>query len=170
MGRCSHRIESGLFPRPYDFPKAGIAEHGAENSAGISPRTLQNAAMAIRGGRIAPRCCGILRPAECGERDQFLRGYMLKPLSNRLLVERTDSEEVTRSGIIIPDSAKEKPQEGKVKSVGPGSRDKEGKVVPMEISVGDLVLFAKYGGTDVTIEGEEYLILKEDDVLAIIGK
>ena len=95
---------------------------------------------------------------------------MLKPLSNRLLVERTDSEETTSSGIIIPDSAKEKPQEGKVVSVGPGSRDKEGEVVPMEISIGDLVLFAKYGGTDVTLEGKEYLMLKEDDVLGIIGK
>lgn len=95
---------------------------------------------------------------------------MLKPLSNRLLVERTDSEETTSSGIIIPDSAKEKPQEGKVVSVGPGSRDKEGEVVPMEISIGDMVLFAKYGGTDVTLEGKEYLMLKEDDVLGIIGK
>ncbi|MCH8074835.1 MAG: co-chaperone GroES [SAR324 cluster bacterium] len=95
---------------------------------------------------------------------------MLKPLSNRLLVERIDSEETTSSGLIIPDSAKEKPQEGKVISVGPGSRDKEGEVVPMDISVGDLVLFAKYGGTDVTLDGEEYLMLKEDDVLGIIGK
>ena len=95
---------------------------------------------------------------------------MLKPLSNRLLVERIDSEETTSSGLIIPDSAKEKPQEGKVISVGPGSRDKEGAVVPMDISVGDLVLFAKYGGTDVTLDGEEYLMLKEDDVLGIIGK
>ena len=95
---------------------------------------------------------------------------MLKPLSNRLLVERIESEETTSSGLIIPDSAKEKPQEGKVISVGPGSRDKEGEVVPMDISVGDLVLFAKYGGTDVTLDGEEYLMLKEDDVLGIIGK
>ncbi len=95
---------------------------------------------------------------------------MLKPLNNRLLVERVDSEATTSSGIIIPDSAKEKPQEGKVVSVGPGSRDKEGEVVPMEISIGDLVLFAKYGGTDVTLEGKEYLMLKEDDVLGVIGK
>lgn len=94
---------------------------------------------------------------------------MLKPLHNRLLVERLDAEDTTSSGIIIPDTAKEKPQKGKVISVGPGIKDKDGKLIPMEIAKGDLVLFAKYGGTDVTIEGREYMILKEDDVLGVIG-
>ena len=94
---------------------------------------------------------------------------MLKPLHNRLLVERIDAENTTSSGIIIPDTAKEKPQQGKVISVGPGARDKDGKVIPMEVSKGDLVLFAKYGGTDVTLEGKEYMILKEDDILGVVG-
>ena len=95
---------------------------------------------------------------------------MLKPLHNRLLVERVDADDKTASGIIIPDTAKEKPQKGKVISVGPGAKDKKGKIIPMEISKGDLVLFAKFGGTDVTIEGRDYLILKEEDVLGVIGK
>ena len=93
---------------------------------------------------------------------------MLKPLHNRLLVERMESDDTTSSGIIIPDSAKEKPQQGKVISVGPGAQDKEGKVVPMEVSKGDTVLFAKFGGTEVTVEGKEYMILKEDDVLGVV--
>lgn len=95
---------------------------------------------------------------------------MLKPLHNRLLVERLESDKISSGGIIIPDSAKEKPQQGKVISVGPGSQDKEGKIVPMDISKGDVVLFAKYGGTEVTLEGNEYLMLKEDDILAVVGK
>jgi chaperonin GroES len=94
---------------------------------------------------------------------------MLKPLHNRLVVERLESEQTTASGIIIPDTAKEKPQQGRVVSVGPGARDKAGKTVPMEIAAGDTVLFTKYGGTEVTLEGKEYLILKEDDVLGVIS-
>jgi len=94
---------------------------------------------------------------------------MLKPLHNRLVVERLEAEQTTASGIIIPDSAKEAPQQGKVVAVGPGARDKAGKVVPMEIQVGDTVLFAKYGGTEVTLDGSDYMILKEDDVLAVMS-
>ncbi|HKI98240.1 MAG TPA: co-chaperone GroES [bacterium] len=94
---------------------------------------------------------------------------MLKPLHNRLVVERLEAEQTTASGIIIPDSAKEAPQQGKVVAVGPGARDKTGKVVPMEIQVGDTVLFAKYGGTEVTLDGSDYMILKEDDVLAVMS-
>jgi chaperonin GroES len=93
---------------------------------------------------------------------------MLKPLQNRLVVERLEAEQTTASGLIIPDSAKEKPQQGRVVSVGPGARNKQGKAVPMEVAVGDTVLFGKYGGTDVTLDGKEYLILKEDDVLAVM--
>jgi chaperonin GroES len=95
---------------------------------------------------------------------------MIKPLHNRVVVERLDPEEKTASGIIIPDTAKEKPQKGKVISVGPGNRDKEGKHVPLDVKNGDLILFTKYGGTDVTLDGTEYLILKEDDILGVIGK
>jgi chaperonin GroES len=94
---------------------------------------------------------------------------MLKPLHNRLVVERLEAEQTTASGIIIPDSAKEKPQQGRVVSVGPGARDKAGKQVPMEIEVGDTVLFTKYGGADVTLDGKDYLILKEDDVLGVMS-
>jgi chaperonin GroES len=94
---------------------------------------------------------------------------MLKPLHNRLVVERLEAEQTTASGIIIPDTAKEKPQQGRVISVGPGLRDKAGKLVPMEIEAGDTVIFAKYGGTDVTLDGKDYLILKEDDVLGVIS-
>lgn len=93
---------------------------------------------------------------------------MLKPLNNRLLVERMESEETTASGLIIPDTAKEKPQQGRVVAAGPGLRDKAGKRIAMEVAAGDTVLFAKYGGTDVTLDGKDYLILKEDDVLAVM--
>ena len=94
---------------------------------------------------------------------------MIKPLHNRLVVERLDPEQTTASGIIIPDTAKEKPQEGRVVSVGPGTRDKDGKLIPLEIAEGDMVLFGKYGGTDITLAGKDYLIMKDDDVLAVLG-
>jgi len=93
-------------------------------------------------------------------------GY--RPLGNRLLVKPKPSEETTKTGIVIPDSAKEKPREGKVISAGPGARDEKGKTVPMEVKVGDMVLYSKYSGTEVKIEGEEHLIVKEEDILAIV--
>jgi len=93
---------------------------------------------------------------------------MLKPLHNRLLVQRLDPEEKTASGIIIPDTAKEKPQKGRVIAVGPGSRDKSGKPMPMDVKKGDTVLFTKYGGTETSLDGKDYLILKEEDVLGVI--
>jgi len=94
---------------------------------------------------------------------------MLKPLHNRILVERVNPEEKTASGIIIPDTAKEKPQEGKVIAVGPGNRDKKGHPIPMDVKKGDRILFAKFGGSEVRIDGKEYLIMKEDDVMGIVG-
>ena len=93
---------------------------------------------------------------------------MMKPLHNRILVERVDAEGKTASGIIIPDTAKEKPQEGKAIAVGPGMKDKDGKTIPMDVKAGDRILFTKYGGTDVMLDGKEYLILKEDDVMGIV--
>lgn len=93
---------------------------------------------------------------------------MMKPLHNRILVERVAAEETTASGIIIPDTAKEKPQEGKVVAVGPGMKDKQGHLIPMEVKVGDRILFTKYGGTEVKLDGKEYLILKEEDVMGIV--
>ena len=93
----------------------------------------------------------------------------LRPLQDRILVQRVAEEEKTKGGIIIPDTAKEKPAEGKVVSVGKGKVDDTGKPIPMEVKKGDRILFGKYSGTEIKIEGVEYLIMREDDVLGIIG-
>jgi len=92
----------------------------------------------------------------------------LKPLADRLVVEPIEREEVTASGIYVPETAKEKPQEGEVVAVGPGRKDEEGNRIAMDVSKGDRVLYAKYAGTEVKLEDKEYLILKESDVLAIL--
>jgi chaperonin GroES len=91
-----------------------------------------------------------------------------KPLADRLLVKRIEEEETKKSGIIIPDTAKEKPQKGQVVSVGPGRVDEQGKRVKMEVKKGDMILFGKYSGTEVKIADKEYLIMREDDVLGIV--
>ncbi len=92
----------------------------------------------------------------------------LKPLGSRVLVEPIDVEEVTAGGIVLPETAKEKPQKGKVLSAGPGDRDDDGKYVPLDVKAGDVVLFAKYGGTEIKVEGKKLLILRESDLLAIV--
>ena len=92
----------------------------------------------------------------------------VRPLHDKVLVQRLDTEETTKGGIIIPDTAKEKPQEGKVVAVGAGRILEDGKKKPLEIKKGDKVLFSKYGGTEINIEGEDYLILREEDILAIV--
>ena len=92
----------------------------------------------------------------------------LKPLADRLVVEPIEGDEVTASGIYVPETAKEKPQEGKVVAAGPGRKDDDGKRIPMDVATGDRVLYAKYAGTEVKLEGEKYLILKESDILAIL--
>ena len=92
----------------------------------------------------------------------------LKPLQDRILVQRVAEETTTKGGIIIPDTAKEKPAEGKVTAVGNGKAGDDGKRIPLEIKKGDRILFGKYSGTEVKIEGDEYLIMREDDVLGII--
>ncbi len=92
----------------------------------------------------------------------------IRPLNDRILVKRLEEEEKTAGGIIIPDSAKEKPAEGKVIAVGPGKLNDNGDRVAMDVKAGDSVLFSKYGGTDVKIDGEDYLIMREDDVLGIV--
>lgn len=92
----------------------------------------------------------------------------LKPLGDRLVVEPKEREETTASGIILPETAKEKPQEGDVVATGPGRRDDDGKRVEMDVSVGDTVLYAKYAGTEIKVDGKKLLILKESDVLAIV--
>jgi chaperonin GroES len=93
----------------------------------------------------------------------------LRPLADRVVVKKLEAEEKTAGGIVLPDTAKEKPQQGEVLSVGPGKVDEKGNRQPMELKVGDKVLFAKYSGTEVKIEGVEYLILPERDILAVIG-
>ena len=92
----------------------------------------------------------------------------IRPLNDRLLVQRLEEEEKTAGGIIIPDSAKEKPAEGKVVAVGPGKLSDSGERVALQVKEGDIILFSKYGGTDVKLEGEDYLIMREDDVLGVI--
>ena len=93
----------------------------------------------------------------------------LHPLHNRILVQRIEEGKVRRSGMIIPDSAKEKPQEGKVLAVGKGTVNEDGKKTPLDVKAGDRVLFGKYSGSEVTLDGKEYVIMKEEDVLGILG-
>lgn len=92
----------------------------------------------------------------------------VRPLADRILVKREEPNETVRGGIIIPDTAKEKPQEGKVVAVGPGKLDEKGKRVPIEVKKGDRILIGKYVGTEVKIDGDEHIILREDDVLAVL--
>ena len=91
-----------------------------------------------------------------------------RPLHDRVLVKRIEAEEKTKGGIIIPDTAKEKPQEGEVIAVGPGARDEKGKLVPIDLKVGDRILFGKWSGNEIKLDGEELLIMKESDVMGVI--
>jgi chaperonin GroES len=93
-----------------------------------------------------------------------------RPLGDRVLIKRVEEEEKTKGGIIIPDTAKEKPQEGKVIAVGPGARDDNGKVQPLDVKAGDLILFGKWSGTEVKIDGDDLLIMKESDILGVVEK
>ena len=93
----------------------------------------------------------------------------IKPLEDRILIKSLEAEQTTASGLVIPDTAKEKPQEGEVLAVGPGRIDDKGNRVPLDVTVGDRVIFSKYGGTEIKHGGEEYLILSARDVLAIVG-
>ena len=93
----------------------------------------------------------------------------LKPLGDRIVAKQLEAQEKTKSGLILPDSAKEKPQEAKVVAVGPGKPLDEGGIKPLEVKTGDRILYSKYSGTEVTIEGTDYLILREEEILAIVG-
>jgi chaperonin GroES len=93
-----------------------------------------------------------------------------RPLHDRIVVRRVDAEEKTAGGIIIPDTAKEKPQQGEVVTVGPGARDETGKLIPIDLKAGDTVLFGKWSGTEVKIDGEDLLIMKESDIFGVIEK
>ena len=92
-----------------------------------------------------------------------------RPLHDRVVVRRVESEEKTKGGIIIPDTAKEKPQEGEIVAVGPGARDEDGKIIALDVKVGDRILFGKWSGTEIKLNGEDLLIMKEADVMGIIG-
>jgi chaperonin GroES len=92
----------------------------------------------------------------------------VKPLGDRVLVQPIEAEEVKKGGIIIPDTAKEKPQEGKIVAVGAGKRDDSGKLIPMEVKKGDRVLYGKYSGTEIKVDDKNYLIMREDDILGIL--
>ena len=92
----------------------------------------------------------------------------LKPLGNRVVVEPVEQEEVTASGLVLPETAKEKPQQGMILAAGPGERDEDGKYIAMDVKVGDKVLFAKYAGTELKLDGKKLLILRESDILAIV--
>jgi chaperonin GroES len=94
----------------------------------------------------------------------------IRPLQDRIIIKRLESEEKTKGGIIIPDSAKEKPMEGKVVAVGPGKLNEKGTRVAPEVKAGDTILFGKYAGTEIKIDGEEHLILREDDIMGVIEK
>ena len=91
-----------------------------------------------------------------------------RPLHDRVLVRRVEAEEKTKGGIIIPDTAKEKPQEGEVIAVGPGARDQSGKLIPIDLKAGDRILFGKWSGTEIKIEGEDLVIMKESDVMGVV--
>jgi chaperonin GroES len=131
------------------------------------------------------RTAGATLPGDCGTR-KTLPGFVanlnsifiineiggrpmkFRPLHDRVVLERIDAEEKTAGGIIIPDTAKEKPQQGKVVAVGPGGRDESGKLIPIDVTVGDRVLFGKWSGTEVKIDGVEYLIMKESDIMGVL--
>jgi chaperonin GroES len=92
-----------------------------------------------------------------------------RPLHDRVVVKRLEGEEKTKGGIIIPDTAKEKPQEGQIVAVGPGARDEAGKLVPLDVKAGDRILFGKWSGTEVKVDGQDLIIMKESDILGIVG-
>lgn len=94
----------------------------------------------------------------------------IRPLQDRVIVQRIEEEEKTKGGLIIPDTAKEKPQEGKIVAVGKGKLNDDGKITPLDVKVNDRVLFGKYAGTEINIDGEEHLIMREEDILGIIDK
>jgi chaperonin GroES len=118
----------------------------------------------------------VFRSASVGNPDLKLnlQGTMMantkfRPLHDRVVVKRIDAEEKTKGGIIIPDTAKEKPSQGEVTAVGPGGRDESGKLIPIDVKIGDRVLFGKWSGTEVKLDGEELLIMKESDIMGVLA-
>jgi chaperonin GroES len=118
------------------------------------------------------------RPNEARQKTEFVMSkkdskggskVKIRPLQDRVLIKRIDEQEQVRGGIIIPDTAKEKPQEAEVIAVGPGKLDDDGKRLPVDVKVGDKVLVGKYSGSDIKIDGDDYVILREDEILAVVG-
>ena len=112
----------------------------------------------------------VLSTRECAWHvvEGLVLGDKIKPLGDRVVLEAEEREETTRSGIVLPDTAKEKPQEGRIVAAGPGRRLDSGELVPLEVKVGDKVLYAKYAGTEIKLDGKEYLIVREADILAVM--
>jgi chaperonin GroES len=108
----------------------------------------------------------LLKYIKNSEGKEVIMEINLKPLSDRVIVKPIAKEEKTKSGIYLPDTAKERPQEGNVIAVGPGKKTEDGKIIPMDVKVGDSVIYTKYGGNEIKIEGEEYIILRENDIMA----
>jgi len=125
----------------------------------------QNGAVPIE-ENIPPRSKAVIVVQQVTTRGE--KAMKVRPLADRILVKREEADETVRGGIIIPDTAKEKPQQGKVIAVGPGRLDENGKRVPLEVKKGDRILMGKYAGTEVKIDGEEHIIMREEDVLAVI--
>jgi len=109
------------------------------------------------------------RPANQAFKGTVMAKTKFRPLHDRVVVKRIDAEEKTKGGIIIPDTAKEKPSQGEITAVGPGGRDETGKLIPIDLKVGDRVLFGKWSGTEVKLDGEELLIMKESDIMGVIA-
>src|SRR6188472_1063496 len=127
------------------------------------------------GRRRMPTLSAILRwhrpettPSKGTSRGDVMAKSTFRPLHDRVVVKRIDAEEKTKGGIIIPDSAKEKPSQGEITAVGPGGRDEAGKLIPIDLKVGDRVLFGKWSGTEVKLDGEELLIMKESDIMGVL--
>jgi chaperonin GroES len=110
----------------------------------------------------------VINPRRARADEEAMAKTQFRPLHDRVVVRRLESEEKTKGGIIIPDSAKEKPQQGEIIAVGPGGRDEAGKLIPLDVKAGDKVLFGKWSGTEVKLDGEELLIMKESDIMGVI--
>ena len=120
-------------------------------------------------GRIAILPSTTTRPEKPSlQKGNVMAKTKFRPLHDRVVVRRIDAEEKTKGGIIIPDTAKEKPSQGEVTAVGPGGRDENGKLIPIDVKVGDRVLFGKWSGTEVKLDGEELLIMKESDIMGVV--
>jgi chaperonin GroES len=116
-----------------------------------------------------PVAAGSIRFGEPAAQNRKGNDMAFRPLHDRVVVRRLEGEEKTKGGIIIPDTAKEKPQEGEIVAVGPGGRDENGKLIPIDVKAGDRILFGKWSGTEVKIDGQDLLIMKESDVLGVVA-